>query len=98
MSMSLTITISSWSSGKIASLMTSSSEDSESKSRVLSWLELAVTCQTLFVPACHPHESLRVTLRSAAKAFPIRILADTFEESAYGSGELLLARSTFRRR
>ena len=57
--------------------------------------DIRSTCETFFIPTSHPHERLGIPLWCFQEAFPVGILADTFENGAYGPSKLLLSFSLF---
>jgi hypothetical protein len=93
MSMSRTITISSWSSANTASLMTSFPVSDERGSRPHVGGQRC-TCQSFLVTACEEKEGLGVAIRGTEETLAIRVFADAFEQGSHRPGHLLFAQGT----
>ncbi len=86
MSMSRTMTISSWSSGKMASFITSK-HTMRSKSTSTLGCQIkeqsamtGLTCETFLIATSQPHERVCITLRGAAQAISVWVLANALEQ------------------
>lgn len=88
------MTISSWSSAKIALPITSVASSSRIESDLLqpALKNDERTWETLLVALRHPQESLGVSLGRLDEAISLGVLADAFEQDLDGVRELLLSR------